>query len=141
MITSLLKQAYLMDIDLWTENGKLKYKAEAGVLTESGKQQLIENKAALILRLEQNQAAKAKHWFTFEFGDMYSKRTGDTSELCIFRNEDDTFTVWRGSWKSGESQPVSERTIANRVSFQDAFDRANNYYDWSTNRGKRRKAG
>lgn len=140
MIISLLKWAYAMDVELWTENGKLKYRAEQGILTDDIKQQLIGNKNVMIQRLEQNQTAQMKQWTNFDFGEMYSKRTGEKSELCIFRNNDGTFTVWRASWRNGETKPMSEKTIEDKVTFDVAMDRANNYYEWSTNKIKKRKA-
>lgn len=140
MITSLLKWAYAMDVELWTENGKLKYRAVSGTMTEDFKQELIAAKNDLINRLIQNETAKLYEWTTFDHGEMYSKRTGDHSELFMFRNEDDSFTVWRASWKKGDSQPLSEKNIAENVPFEAALDRANNYYAWITNKTKRRKA-
>jgi hypothetical protein len=140
MITSLLKQAYAMDIELWTENGKLKYRAAAGSLTDDLKQQLIDSKDGIIRRLEENIAAKSMQWMIHDFGEMYGNQTSPTSELCIFRNDDQTFTVWRGTWRPGEQKPFSEKTIVNHVSFQEAFDRANNYRNWITNKNKQRKA-
>lgn len=142
MITSLLKWAYAMDVELWTENGKLKYRAEQGVFTDDVKQKLIDNKEAVNNRLDQNEVAKLKQWTTFEFGEMYSKRTPTNTELCIFRNEDDTYTVWRANWRTGDPKPLSEKTLAENIPFHEAFDRANNYFDWVTNnKNKRRKAG
>lgn len=142
MITSLLKWAFATDVELWTENGKLKYRAEQGLLTDEMKRRLIDSREALIVRIEQNQAAKFKQWTTFEFGEMYSKRTAENAELCIFRNDNDTYTVWRANWRTGQSTPFGEKTLADGVSFQEALDRANNYYDWATNnKSKSRKAG
>lgn len=139
MITSLLKWAYAMDVELWTENGKLKYRADQGIITDDVKQHLISNKETIIQRLEQNRTAKLKEWMTFDFGEMYSKRTAENAELCIIRNEGNTFTVWRASWKNGEAKPMSEKTIVERAPFAEAMDRANNYYEWTT-KNKRRKA-
>jgi hypothetical protein len=70
MITNLLKECYAKDIELWTEDGKLRFRAEQGALTEELKQRLIDNKIALILQLEQNQFAKDADWIVFEFGDF-----------------------------------------------------------------------
>jgi hypothetical protein len=140
MITSLLKWAYAMDVELWAENGKLKYRAEKGVLTDDVKQRIISNKDKVIKQLEENQTAKLKQWLTFNQGEMYSKQTAENSELFIFRNDDDTFTVLRASWKYGETISMSEKTIVDRVTFDAAMDRANNYYDWATNKKQKRKA-
>lgn len=130
MITSLLKHAYSMDVELWTENGKLKYKAPEGALTVL-KQDIVDNKGSLIMRLEQNEAAKIEQWVVFEFGEMYSKTLGFRTELCIFRNEDETFTVWRGGWKTGESRPSWQKTMVGNAPFQEAFNEANSYMNWS----------
>lgn len=138
MITSLLKWAYEMDVDLWSENGKLKYRAEQGILTDDVKQRIINDKKKLIQRLEQNQAAKLTQWTEFNFGEMYLKRTGEKSDLFIFRNVDDTFTVWRASWYGGTTQPGNEKTIVDRAAFAEAMDKANNYYEWTTNKTKRK---
>lgn len=123
MITSLLKRAYSMDVELWTEDGKLRYKAPEGVFAEM-KQAVVDNKEALIQRLEQNEAAKLELWAVFEFGEMYSKQLNPGSHACIFRNESDMFTLWRGSWKLGESRPIWEKTIITNASLRTAFDRA-----------------
>lgn len=141
MITSLLKWAYAMGLELWTEDGKLKYRAEQGILTDEVKRQLIDNKEVVNKRLDRNESAKLRQWAIFEFGEMYSKGTTNSSELYIFRNEDDTYTVWRANWRTGNPKPLSETTLAENISFQEAFDRANNYYDWATNKNKKRKAG
>lgn len=141
MITSLLKWAYAMDVELWCESGKLKYRATEGVLTDEMKQRFVDNKEAIIKRLQQNQAAKAAGWLTFDFGEAYNKRTGERSELFIFRNENETFALWRGSWRAAESKPNYERTIADRISFDEALSRANNSMQWSRNKYGRRKAG
>lgn len=133
MTTSLLKWAYAMDIELWVEDGKLKYKAESGVMTEYSKQELIENKETLIARLEEIQSAKVAGWQIFDFGEMYRK-TYKNNELCIFRNDDDTFSVWRGKYKyNDQSKPYAESTILENVPFQKAFERANRYYANATN--------
>lgn len=141
MITKLMSEAYYRDIELWTENGKLKYRAHADSLTPDFKQQLVEHKQPLIKRISQNRTAKESQWMIFEFGEAYNKRTGERSELFIFRNEDETFAVWRGSWRTGEAKPSYNKTIADRVSFEDALNRANNYMNWSTNKSGSRKAG
>jgi hypothetical protein len=123
LITSLLKRAYALDIELWTENGKLKYMAPEDAVTEI-KQELATNKDALINRLEQNEAAKLEQWAIFEFGEMYSKQLNQASMMCIYRNDDDTFTLWRGGWKTGESKPMWEKTIISDTSFRTVLDRA-----------------
>lgn len=140
MITNLLKQAYSLDVELWIEDGKLKYRAMAGALDEQTKQSLIDNKGALIIRIEQNLYAMSAEWMVFEFGEMYSKRTGQMSDVCIFRNDDETFTAWRGTWRTGDSAPVSQTTLANNVGFDEAFARADNYCDWALKKPKRKRA-
>lgn len=131
MITSLLKRAYSTDVELWTENGKLKYKAPEGALTEELKKGIVDNKGNLIMLLEQNDAAKIAQWIVFEFGEMYCKSLGFRTELCIFRNEDETFTVWRGGWRPGESKPSWQKDMVRNTSFQEAFNEANSYMNWS----------
>lgn len=141
MITKLLAEAYYRDVELWTENGKLRYRAQAGALTPELKQQLIDNKDPLIKRLDQNKTAHAGGWLTFDFGEAYNRRTGERSEMLILRTADDTFSVSRASWRSGEPKALYEKTIADRVSFEDAMKRADNYLNWSSNKSSRRRAG
>lgn len=132
MITSLLKWAYAMDVELWSEYGKLKFRAEHGIMTDTIKQQLIDNKEVMIERLEQIAAAKAAGWQMFEFGEMYRKAF-KSSELCIFRNDDGTYTVWRGKYKAGVPAPFEESMILSGVPFQAALERANKFYSNATN--------
>lgn len=134
MITDLLKRAYVADVELWTESGKLKYRAPEGALTEALKREIVEYKESLIRRLEHIQTAKGEQWVVFEFGEMYSKRLGLNSELCIFRSDDESFTTWKGNWKSDDPKPYKETILAAGVSFKEALDRANNYLNWSTGR-------
>jgi hypothetical protein len=141
MITKLLAEAYHYDIELWTESGKLRYRAQTGALTPELKQQLVENKEALIKRLGQNRIATEKEWTVFDHGEAYNKRTGGRSEVFMFRNEDDTFMVWRGSWREGQASPMYEKTIADHVTFDEALKRVENYINWSANKSGRRKAG
>lgn len=138
-ITTLLKQAYSQDIELWCEDGKLKYRAARGALSDETKRDLTDNKTALIVRLEQNAYAKGTQWIIFDFGEMYSKRTGQTSDVCIFRNEDETFSAWRGNWKPGEPRPVYQKTIVDNVGFNEAFEQAQNYINWLLNNPKSRR--
>lgn len=133
MMTSLLKWACAMNVELWSENGKLKYRCDPAIMTEDFKQELIEKKPMIIARLEEIQAAKAAGWQMFEFGEMYRKAYKN-NELCIFRNDDDTYTVWRGKYKyNDQTKPYAENTVLENVPFQRAFERANRYYANATN--------
>lgn len=133
MISGLLARAYSFDVELWVEADKLKYRAQAGNLDEDFKQALIDHKDAVIRWILQNQAAQSAQWQVFNHGEMYSKRISHNQELYIFREDTGNhFTVWRGSWRAGESKAFSEKTIVSGVSFDKAMERAKDYFNWAT---------
>lgn len=73
----------------------------------------------------------------FDFGEMYRK-VYKNNELCIFHNDDDTYTVWRGKYSYNDpSKPYAENTVLESVPFIKALERANRYYANATNNYKK----
>jgi hypothetical protein len=140
MVSNLLHEVDHYGIELWTEDDKLKYRAGQEGFPEHLKEVLKQHKTEIIQRLKQNESAKTSGWCVIHYGDSYQRRLSYSSEIYIFREEDESCTVWRGYWRQGEPKASSEKTIIKDISFREALQRANNYIQWLSDR-KGNKAG
>lgn len=139
MITSILDEAYSCDILLWLEDqNTLKYKSSAGSLSTELLQKIREYKPMLVTRLLQNKTMQKAGWLTYQWGEAYSKTISPTSIVFMFRESENIFCVWRGTWKHGQSKPISEKSIINDVNFTQAFEKAESYHSFLIGKRKAR---
>lgn len=77
----------------------------------------------------QEEQAKSKGWTVYPNGEAYEKQISHNSFVYLFSEDDRTYTVWRSTWREGSS-PASERVIAQKVNFETAILRADQYIKW-----------
>jgi hypothetical protein len=68
-------------------------------------------------------------WIVLQEEEAYTKQLTLSSSIFIFRELDDTWTVWRANWMQDETKPYSEKTLFSGT-FEQALKRANEYVEW-----------
>jgi len=72
-----------------------------------------------------------KRWLTLREGEAYSCTLGPRRELYLLKEDDGTWTLWWGQWgKEPGKPPLREKTLASRLTFEQALKRGNDYLDW-----------
>lgn len=130
MSTEILRSAYSLGVDLWLEGQSLKYKAASGSLSLEFLETIRENKLSLVNVLYQNETMKKAGWTTYYFGESYSKTIRRNSSLFMFREPDNLFSAWRGTWREGVSVPISDKDVISNVPFTEAFKKAESYFSF-----------
>jgi hypothetical protein len=133
MIQSLLKEIEGIGCAVEVEGDKLKL-LDPRPLTNDMKSQLREHKPVILEMFEREETVKKQGWIAFPYGEGYEKQISRNTSVFIFLEDDGTYTVWRATWYEGAA-PAKESTIVERVDFETAFERANNYVQWFQKKG------
>jgi hypothetical protein len=128
MIQSLLKEIEGMGCAVEVERDKLKL-LDPRPITDDIRSQLREHKPEILKMFEREEQAKKQGWIVFPYGEGFEKQVSWNTSVYIFLEEDGTYTVWRATWYEGTS-PAKESIIIQKVDFETAFERANNYVQW-----------
>jgi hypothetical protein len=135
MIQELLRDIEGLGCAVTVEQGNLKLHDPRPV-TEVQKGQLRTYKREVLGLFEQQDLARSSGWLVYSYGGIYEKRIGRNSAVYIIKEEDSTYTVWRGTWKEKETVNTEKVVIA-AVDFKEAFEKANNYVNWFFKKTKR----
>ncbi|EMI11237.1 hypothetical protein [Anoxybacillus gonensis] len=133
MIQLLLKEVEGIGCAVEVEGDKLKL-LDPRPLTTDMKNQLREHKTEILELFKREELAKKRGWIAFPYGGGYEKQISRNTSVFIFLEDDGTYTVWRATWFEGAA-PAKESTIVERVDFETAFERANNYVQWFQKKG------
>lgn len=133
MICRLLREVRKYGGFLSKEGDKLRLE-QSEPIPEPLKEQLRTHKKELLAVLAYEEEAKKRKWLALPDGMGFEKRLSPSSAIYIFREDDGSYTVWRGTW-GDQTRPYSEKTIIEGVDFKTAFDKANNYVQWFQKKG------
>jgi hypothetical protein len=133
MICWLLREVRKYGGFLSKEGDKLRLE-QFGIIPEPLKEQLRAHKKELLAVLTYEEEARKQNWLVLPDGMGFEKRLSSSSAIYIFREDDGSYTVWRGTW-GDQKQPYSEKTIVENVDFKTAFDKANSYVEWFQQKG------
>jgi hypothetical protein len=86
-----------------------------------------------------DELARKHKWIVLQEEETYTKQLTLSSSIFIFREPDDTWTVWRANWTEGQPKPISEKTIFAGGTFEQALKRANDYVEWRSKAFRKRK--
>lgn len=83
--------------------------------------------------------ARGRGWLILASGEAYEQTLARYASIYLLRDDNDTWQVWRGTWRDGEADPYMQKTIAQGVGFAQALARGSNYVTWYRERGKKRR--
>ncbi|WP_378211129.1 hypothetical protein [Anoxybacteroides rupiense] len=133
MLYNLFYQIDNLNIQIKIKNKKLSLIYEEGTLPldlkQQIKQQIKQHKQQIIKRLEENELARAKGFLVHQYGEMYEFRYGAGAYIFIER-EGDLAIAWRANYMPDELRPYKVKVLAERVSFEKAFQEATGFIDW-----------
>ncbi|MGJ7036672.1 hypothetical protein [Anoxybacillus eryuanensis] len=128
MICSILRQVEQYGSVLSKEGDRLKVE-NPGALPDLLKQQIRLHKPKLLEYFSLEEQARNSGWLVYPYGECFEKRVALYSYVFIFAAQNDTYTVWRGTWHDS-IQPSKERIVAEMVDLKTALQRAENYVKW-----------
>lgn len=128
MIHQLLKEVEGLGCVVSSEMKKLKLH-DPRPITNEIRELLKKNKSEIIKLLDQQEKARKEGWIVYHYGEVYEKQISLNSFVYLFLEEDGTYTAWRGTWREVTS-PYSQKIIIQKVDFETAYKRANNYIEW-----------
>jgi hypothetical protein len=131
MIPLLLKEVEGMGCAVEVERDKLKL-LDPRPITDDIRSLLRKYKPEILKMFEREKLAKQHGWLAFPYGEAFEKQVSRDTSVFIFLEDDGTYTVWRATWSDGAA-PAKESTIIERVDFETALERANNYVQWFQN--------
>ncbi|MBE2941941.1 hypothetical protein HPK10_02055 [Anoxybacillus flavithermus] len=118
-----------LNIQIKIKNKKLSLIYEEGTLPLELKKAIKEHKYEIMKRLEENEMARAKGFLIYRYGELYEYRYGLGAYLFIER-EGDLAIAWRANYMPEEKQPYKIKMLAERVTFEKAFQEAENFINW-----------
>lgn len=128
MIQSLLQEIEGLGCAVTCEGDKLMLH-DPRPLTNEHKFKLRKVKKEVLELFEQQEQARHMGWMIYPYGEVYEKRIGRNSLVCIFLEPNGTYTVWRGTWRE-KAYPEKEKLVIKGADFNTAFERANSYVNW-----------
>jgi hypothetical protein len=129
---------YHLNIEIKEQDYKTKLFYEPGSLNENLKQQIKQNKNALIQRIKENKQAQDLGFLIYHHGLFYEYRYGRGAFLFIERLPNGKATSWRANYRQDETRPYSTKMIAENVPFIRAYEQAENFITWiNKKRGKK----
>lgn len=78
-----------------------------------------------------DQRARSSGWLSLQEGIAYEKSISRFAKVYLFLESDNEWTVWRGTWRNGETKPFSERVIGEKLPFNVALYRGDDYVQWA----------
>ncbi|KGP59371.1 hypothetical protein NP92_14550 [Anoxybacillus gonensis] len=128
MICSILRQVEQYGSVLSKEGDRLKVE-NPGALPDLLKQQIRLHKPKLLEYFSLEEQARNSGWLVYPYGECFEKHVALYSYVFIFAEQNDTYTVWRGTWHDN-SHPSKEKIIVEMVDLKTALQRAENYVKW-----------
>lgn len=90
-------------------------------------------KADIVEVLERDQKARKAGFVPLLTGEVYERQYSLTSHVFIMM-ESNEWNAWRESWQQGTKDSASQKQIAERVNFDLALVKANQYIQYLTKR-------
>lgn len=139
MINQLLNMMYHQNIQIKEIDNITKLLYAPGQINDELKKQIIQNKAGLLQRLDENEQARKTGFLIYNHGQLYEYRYGLGAYLYIERLPDGKANTWRENYLPGQQMAYKTKGIVQNVPFLKAYLEANRFIDWL--KKQKRKAG
>jgi hypothetical protein len=136
---ALFQQVDALDGELWLEDGRLKYSFPKGTVPKEFMEELKASKPFIMRYLQLEDILKKAGWLMLSRLEAYEFNLTERHTIYLFRESNDLWTVWRGTYQlDGHNKviptlvpkPVKEKTTKYNIGFLEAIHDAHNYIGW-----------